>query len=228
MESRYSPKDIEEKWYRTWEEAGAFKPMGRPGPGEGKPFTIVIPPPNVTGALHMGHALNNTLQDVLTRFKRLQGYRTLWQPGTDHAGIATQSVVEKMLAKEGVRRQDLGREKFVEKVWEWKHEYGGRIVGQLKRLGSSCDWSRLRFTMDEGLSRAVREVFVKLYDDGLIYRGNRLINWCPKLQTALADEERTRRGSSGPSGTPWTAGPASPSRSPPRAPRPCSATWPSP
>ncbi|MDB5102611.1 MAG: valyl-tRNA synthetase [Fibrobacteres bacterium] len=184
MDSRYSPQDIEEKWYKTWEDAGAFKPQGT-----GKPFTIVIPPPNVTGALHMGHALNNTLQDVLTRFKRLQGYRTLWQPGTDHAGIATQSVVEKQLAKEGVKRQDLGREKFVEKVWEWKQEYGGRIVNQLMRLGSSCDWSRLRFTMDEGLSKAVREVFVRLHQDGLIYRGTRLINWCPKLQTALADEE---------------------------------------
>jgi valyl-tRNA synthetase len=137
----------------------------------------------------MGHALNNTLQDVLTRFKRMQGYRTLWQPGTDHAGIATQSVVEKQLAKDGIRRQDLGREKFVEKVWEWKNEYGDRIVNQLMRLGSSCDWSRLRFTMDEGLSKAVREVFVRLYQDGLIYRGTRLINWCPKLQTALADEE---------------------------------------
>ncbi len=189
MDSRYSPQDIEEKWYRVWREAGAFEPKGRSGPGEGKPFTIVIPPPNVTGALHMGHALNNTLQDVLTRFKRLQGYRTLWQPGTDHAGIATQSVVEKQLAKEGVRRQDLGREKFVEKIWEWKNEYGDRIVNQLMRLGSSCDWSRLRFTMDEGLSKAVREVFVRLHEDGLIYRGMRLINWCPKLQTALADEE---------------------------------------
>ncbi|HKP95069.1 MAG TPA: valine--tRNA ligase [Fibrobacteria bacterium] len=184
MDSRYSPQDIEEKWYRTWQDAGAFKPQG-----QGKPFTIVIPPPNVTGALHMGHALNNTLQDVLTRFKRLQGHRTLWQPGTDHAGIATQSVVEKQLAKEGVKRQDLGRGKFVEKVWEWKNEYGDRIVNQLMRLGSSCDWSRLRFTMDEGLSKAVREVFVRLYEDGLIYRGTRLINWCPKLQTALADEE---------------------------------------
>ncbi len=189
MESRYTPQDIEEKWYRTWREAGAFEPKGRPGPGVGKPFTIVIPPPNVTGALHMGHALNNTLQDVLIRFKRLQGYRTLWQPGTDHAGIATQSVVEKQLAKEGVKRQDLGREKFVAKVWEWKNEYGDRIVNQLMRLGSSCDWSRLRFTMDEGLSKAVREVFVRLHEDGLIYRGTRLINWCPKLQTALADEE---------------------------------------
>ncbi|MDQ3003359.1 MAG: valine--tRNA ligase, partial [Fibrobacterota bacterium] len=172
------------KWYKTWQDAGAFKPQGT-----GKPFTIVIPPPNVTGALHMGHALNTTLQDVLTRFKRMQGYRTLWQPGTDHAGIATQSVVEKQLAKEGVKRQDLGREKFVAKVWEWKNEYGDRIVNQLMRLGSSCDWSRLRFTMDEGLSKAVREVFVRLYEDGLIYRGTRLINWCPKLQTALADEE---------------------------------------
>jgi valyl-tRNA synthetase len=184
MESRYSPQDIEEKWYRTWREAGAFEPKGN-----GKPFTIVIPPPNVTGALHMGHALNNTLQDVLIRFKRLQGYRTLWQPGTDHAGIATQSVVEKQLAKDGIKRQDLGREKFVEKVWEWKNEYGDRIVNQLMRMGSSCDWSRLRFTMDEGLSKAVREVFVRLHEDGLIYRGTRLINWCPKLQTALADEE---------------------------------------
>ena len=184
MDSRYSPQDIEEKWYKTWQDAGAFKPQG-----DGKPFTIVIPPPNVTGALHMGHALNNTLQDVLIRFKRLQGYRTLWQPGTDHAGIATQSVVEKQLAKDGVKRQDLGREKFVEKVWEWKNEYGERIVNQLMRMGFSCDWSRIRFTMDEGLSKAVREVFVRLHEDGLIYRGTRLINWCPKLQTALADEE---------------------------------------
>jgi valyl-tRNA synthetase len=184
MDSRYSPQDIEEKWYKTWQDAGAFKPQG-----DGKPFTIVIPPPNVTGALHMGHALNNTLQDVLIRFKRLQGFRTLWQPGTDHAGIATQSVVEKQLAKDGIKRQDLGREKFVEKVWEWKNEYGERIVNQLMRMGFSCDWSRIRFTMDEGLSKAVREVFVRLHEDGLIYRGTRLINWCPKLQTALADEE---------------------------------------
>ncbi len=192
MESRYSPQDIEEKWYRTWQDAGAFKPQGN-----GKPFTIVIPPPNVTGALHMGHALNNTLQDVLTRFKRLQGYRTLWQPGTDHAGIATQSVVEKQLAKQKITRHDLGREKFVAKVWEWKNEYGDRIVNQLMRLGSSCDWSRLRFTMDEGLSKAVREVFVRLHEDGLIYRGTRLINWCPALQTALADEEVENKDSQG-------------------------------
>ncbi len=184
MESRYSPQEIESKWYAAWEQAGAFKPQG-----EGRPFTIVIPPPNVTGALHMGHALNNTLQDVLIRSKRMQGFRTLWQPGTDHAGIATQSVVERMLQKEGRNKHDLGREKFVARVWEWKQEYGNRIVEQLQRLGSSCDWSRLRFTMDEGLSAAVREVFVRLHADGLIYRGARLVNWCPQLQTALADEE---------------------------------------
>ncbi len=191
MESRYSPQDIESKWYTAWEKAGAFQPKGKKGSGKNadKPFTIVIPPPNVTGALHMGHALNNTLQDVLIRFKRLQGYNTLWQPGVDHAGIATQSVVERMLQKDGVSKHDLGREKFIERVWEWKHEYGGRIVGQLKRLGCSCDWSRERFTMDEGLSRAVGEVFVRLHEDGLIYRGARLVNWCPALQTALADEE---------------------------------------
>ncbi len=188
MESRYSPQDIESKWYAEWEKSGAFAPKGR-GKNAEKPFTIVIPPPNVTGALHMGHALNNTLQDVLIRFKRLQGHKTLWQPGVDHAGIATQSVVERMLQKDGTSKHDLGREKFIERVWEWKHEYGGRIVGQLKRLGCSCDWSRERFTMDEGLSRAVREVFVRLHDDGLIYRGARLVNWSPALQTALADEE---------------------------------------
>jgi valyl-tRNA synthetase len=188
MDSRYSPQNIETRWYAAWEESGAFRPAGRGGNAE-KPFTIVIPPPNVTGALHMGHALNNTLQDVLIRFKRLQGYKTLWQPGVDHAGIATQSVVERMLQKEGVSKHDLGREKFVERVWEWKKLYGGRIVDQLKRLGCSCDWSRERFTMDEGLSRAVREVFVRLHEDGLIYRGARLVNWCPALQTALADEE---------------------------------------
>jgi valyl-tRNA synthetase len=196
MDSRYSPQDIETKWYATWENAGAFKPAGK-GVNADKPFTIVIPPPNVTGALHMGHALNNTLQDVLIRFKRLQGFNTLWQPGVDHAGIATQSVVERMLQKDGISKHDLGRDKFVERVWEWKHEYGGRIVGQLKRLGASCDWSRERFTMDEGLSRAVREVFVRLHEDGLIYRGARLVNWSPALQTALADEEVENKESKG-------------------------------
>jgi valyl-tRNA synthetase len=196
MESRYVPQDIESKWYAAWEKAGAFQPRGR-GEHAGTPFTIVIPPPNVTGALHMGHALNNTLQDVLIRFKRLQGYNTLWQPGVDHAGIATQSVVERALQKEGTSKHDLGREKFVERVWEWKKEYGGRIIGQLKRLGCSCDWSRERFTMDEGLSRAVREVFVRLHEDGLIYRGARLVNWSPALQTALADEEVENKESKG-------------------------------
>jgi valyl-tRNA synthetase len=196
MESRYTPQDIESKWYAAWEKARAFEPAGH-GAHKDDPFTIVIPPPNVTGALHMGHALNNTLQDVLIRFKRLQGYKTLWQPGVDHAGIATQSVVERMLQKDGVSKHDLGREKFIERVWEWKHEYGGRIVGQLKRLGCSCDWSRERFTMDEGLSRAVREVFVRLHEDGLIYRGARLVNWSPALQTALADEEVENKESKG-------------------------------
>jgi valyl-tRNA synthetase len=184
MDSRYSPKEIEEKWYSTWEDSGTFKPQG-----DGEPFSIVIPPPNVTGALHMGHALNNTLQDVLIRWKRLQGYKTLWQPGTDHAGIATQSVVERQLAKEGLSSRKLGREAFIEKVWEWKEEYGDRIVNQLRKLGCSCDWSRQRFTMDEGLSNAVRKVFVDYYKKDLIYKGTRLINWSPALQTALADEE---------------------------------------
>ncbi len=193
MDSRYSAADIESKWYARWEEDDAFAPkQGKKGP-----FTIVIPPPNITGALHMGHALNNTLQDVLIRFKRMQGYETLWQPGTDHAGIATQSVVELALQKEGKSKHDLGREKFVERVWAWKNEYGGRIVEQLKRLGCSCDWSRSRFTMDEGLSRAVREVFVQLHEQNLIYYGFRLVNWCPKLQTALADEEVENKESKG-------------------------------
>ena len=149
----------------------------------------MIPPPNVTGSLHIGHALNSTLQDILVRWMRMSGRNTLWVPGTDHAGIATQNVVERQLAKENIDRHALGREKFVEKVWEWKKEYGGRIINQLKRMGASCDWERERFTMDEGLSRAVREVFVTLYEEGLIYRGERLINWCPRCHTALSDIE---------------------------------------
>ncbi|MFC1585789.1 valine--tRNA ligase, partial [Fibrobacterota bacterium] len=192
MESKYSPAEIEDRWYREWESSGSFKPRGN-----GKPYCVVIPPPNVTGSLHMGHALNNTLQDVLIRWKRMQGFRVLWQPGTDHAGIATQSVVEKEIAKDQMTRHELGREKFIEKVWAWKKEYGDRIINQLKKLGCSCDWSRARFTMDEGLSRAVRHVFVKLYNEGLIYQGTRLINWCPKLQTALADEEVDTRDTPG-------------------------------
>jgi valyl-tRNA synthetase len=186
MAKGYEPGDVEEIWYRYWEEQGLFRAKGR---SEAAPFCIVIPPPNVTGTLHMGHALNNTLQDILCRFKRMKGYNVLWQPGTDHAGIATQNVVEKDLASKGSDRHAVGREKFEELVWEWKEKYGGLIINQLKRLGCSCDWSRERFTMDEGLSRAVKEVFVRLYEEGLIYRGDYIINWCPRCHTALADIE---------------------------------------
>ncbi len=182
----YSPKEVEEKWYSVWIEKGYFSPEDR---GKHAPYTIVIPPPNVTGILHMGHALNNTIQDILIRWKRMEGYASLWIPGTDHAGIATQNVVEKSLTKEGKTRDDLGREKFIERVWKWRETYGGTIIKQLKRLGTSCDWTRTRFTMDEGLSKAVQEVFVRLYEKGLIYRGHYIINWCPRCQTALSDEE---------------------------------------
>ena len=182
----YEPHDVEKRWYAEWESKGYFHAQAT---SDKEPYSIVIPPPNVTGALHMGHALNNTLQDILCRWKRMQGYNVLWMPGTDHAGIATQNVVERQLAAEGKDRHDLGREEFIERVWKWKAESGGQIIGQLKRLGASCDWERERFTMDEGLSKAVRTVFVKLYEDGLIYRDNRLINWCPRCHTALSDIE---------------------------------------
>ena len=182
----YEPHDVEKRWYAEWETEGYFHAAAT---SDKKPYSIVIPPPNVTGALHMGHALNNTLQDILCRWKRMQGYNVLWMPGTDHAGIATQNVVERQLAAEGKDRHDLGREAFIERVWKWKAESGGQIIGQLKRLGASCDWERERFTMDEGLSKAVRTVFVKLYEDGLVYRDNRLINWCPRCHTALSDIE---------------------------------------
>jgi len=186
LEKSYDPKKIEEKWYEIWEKKGYFEPTY----DKDKPkFSIVIPPPNVTGALHIGHALNNTIQDVLARYKRMDGYDVLWVPGTDHAGIATQNVVEKEIAKEGLTRYDLGREKFLERVWKWKAQYGNRIINQLKKLGASCSWSYERFTMDEGLSRAVREVFVRLWEEGLIYKGDYIINWCPRCQTALADLE---------------------------------------
>ncbi len=181
----YNPAEVEQKWYKFWEESGFFKP----DPKAEKPFTIVIPPPNVTGSLHMGHALNNSIQDLLIRYKRMCGFKTLWVPGTDHAGIATQNVVEKELKKEGKRKEDLGREKFVAKIWEWKKEYGGRITQQLRRLGASCDWSRECFTLDETRSRAVQRHFVQLYHEGLIYRGKRIINWCPRCKTALSDIE---------------------------------------
>ena len=182
----YDPQAVEEKWYKYWEDNGFFHEEVAK---EKKPFSIVIPPPNVTGQLHMGHALDNALQDILIRFRRMQGYNTLWMPGTDHAGIATQIKVEEMLAKEGISRYDIGRDKFIEKVWEWKEQYGDRIIKQLKSLGASCDWQRERFTMDEGCSKAVREVFVSLYEKGLIYQGNRITNWCPRCNTALSDIE---------------------------------------
>jgi valyl-tRNA synthetase len=182
----YSPADAEQKWYDFWVEKGYFMPEVNQ---KGEPYSIVIPPPNVTGSLHMGHALNATLQDALTRWMRMKGRRALWLPGTDHAGIATQNVVEKQLAAEGTDRHALGRGKFIERVWDWKAHSGGTIINQLKKVGASCDWSRERFTLDEGLSRAVREVFVRLYEEGLMYRDTRLINWCPRCHTALSDLE---------------------------------------
>jgi valyl-tRNA synthetase len=189
IEKTYQPSDIESRMSRVWEEAGAFK-AGQPERREAEPFTIVIPPPNVTGSLHMGHALNNTLQDLLCRFERMRGRDVLWQPGTDHAGIATQMVVERQLAeRKEPGRHDMGRARFLERVWQWKAESGGVIVNQLKRLGASCDWSRERFTMDEGLSRAVAKVFVELHRAGLIYKDKRLVNWDPKLLTAISDLE---------------------------------------
>jgi valyl-tRNA synthetase len=187
LDKTYDPQHVEGRWYRFWEERHYFD--GSPN-HPGTPYTIVIPPPNITGSLHVGHALNNSLQDILIRWRRMQGRNALWVPGTDHAGIATQNVVERQLtAEEGQTREALGRQKFIERVWAWKARYGETIIQQLKRLGASCDWERLRFTMDEGLSRAVREVFVRLYEEGLIYRGERLINWCPRCLTALSDIE---------------------------------------
>ena len=223
LDKRYNAKEIEERIYKNWEAKGFFKPESQPKKQttdqrlptkdkekssvfslqssvvtEGaKPYVIVIPPPNVTGILHMGHALNNTIQDVMIRWNRMKGIETLWVPGVDHAGIATQNVVEKKLAKEGKRRWDLGREKFLEEVWKWKKESGDTITRQLRRLGASCDWSREAFTMDENLSKAVREVFVTLHERGLIYQGNRIINWCPRCQTALSDEEAEHKNTEG-------------------------------
>jgi len=186
---RYDPTRVEPHWYGVWEERGYFHAdVDSPK----KPYCIVIPPPNVTGSLHLGHALNNTLQDILIRYKRMDGYNALWMPGTDHAGIATQYVVERQLEKEGKTKEDLGREAFIARVWQWKEESGGTIIRQLKRLGASCDWARLRFTMDPGLSAAVREVFVRLWEEGLIYQGDYIVNWCPRCQTVLSDIEVER------------------------------------
>ena len=194
MDKHYDPALIEQKWYTWWEQNGCFTDSPERG---GEPYSVVIPPPNVTGILHMGHALNNTIQDILVRWRRMQGRNTVWVPGTDHAGIATQNVVERALRKEGTSRRELGREAFVKRVWEWRGEYGGTIVRQLRRLGASCDWSRERFTMDEGLSAAVAEVFCRLYDEGLIYRGHYIVNWCPRCHTALADEESEHQDTKG-------------------------------
>ena len=185
MDKHYDAKAAEAKWYSFWEENGCFHDE----PGEGAPYSVVIPPPNVTGILHMGHALNQTIQDILVRWRRMQGKNTLWLPGTDHAGIATQNVVEKALKKEGKHRQDLGREKFLERVWQWKEQYGGTIVHQQRKLGNSTDWKRERFTFDEGCSKAVVKVFRQLFDEGLVYKGNYIVNWCPRCGTALANDE---------------------------------------
>ncbi|ASK35047.1 valine--tRNA ligase [Alcanivorax sp. N3-2A] len=192
MDKTYQPERIEQSWYQSWEKAGYFRPSG-----QGDPFAIMIPPPNVTGSLHMGHAFQDTIMDTLVRYRRMQGRNTLWQIGTDHAGIATQMVVERRLAAEGSNRHQLGRDRFIEKVWEWKAESGGTITRQLRRMGASADWSRERFTMDDGLSNAVREVFVRLHQEGLIYRGKRLVNWDPALHTAISDLEVENREEQG-------------------------------
>jgi valyl-tRNA synthetase len=184
MDKTFEPQAIETKWYRHWEAEGYFAPSG-----EGEPYSIMIPPPNVTGSLHMGHGFQDTIMDALVRYHRMRGMDTLWQVGTDHAGIATQMLVERQLEAEGVSRHDLGRAVFIDKVWEWKERSGGTITSQLRRLGASLDWSRERFTMDEGLSAAVQKVFIDLYREQLIYRGKRLVNWDPKLHTAVSDLE---------------------------------------
>src|SRR5437016_5664473 len=186
IEKTFAPRAVEERIYRDWERSGAFRAGQRP---QAEPYCIMIPPPNVTGRLHIGHALNNTLQDVLARFERMRGKDVLWQPGTDHAGISTQLVVERNLAERQQSRTAMGRELFLKEVWKWKEESGGAIVQQLRRLGASCDWSRERFTLDEGLSRAVARVFAQLHREGLIYKDKRLVNWDPRLQTAVSDLE---------------------------------------
>ncbi len=194
LSSKYNPKETQDKWLKFWKDKNVFHATIDPAK---KAFTVVIPPPNVTGILHMGHALNNTLQDILVRYKRMNGFEALWMAGTDHAGIATQNVVEKQLAKEGKTRQDLGRDEFLKRLWAWKEENGNTIIDQLEKLGSSCDWPRTRFTMDDEYSQSVREAFVLLHDKGLIYRGERIINWCPRCQTALSDEEAEHKEKNG-------------------------------
>ncbi|MCH5199270.1 MAG: class I tRNA ligase family protein, partial [Oscillospiraceae bacterium] len=185
LEKIYDPKQVEDRTYNFWLEGKYFHAKRSHKPT----YTIVIPPPNITGQLHMGHALDNTLQDILIRYKRMQGFDTLWVPGTDHASIATEAKIVEAMRKEGVSKEDIGREAFLVRAWNWKKQYGGRIIEQLKKLGSSCDWDRERFTLDEGCSNAVKEVFVQLYDKGLIYRGNRMVNWCPCCNTSISDAE---------------------------------------
>lgn len=186
LAKQYDPKDVEDRTYKFWLDGNFFH--AKPDP-EKKPYTIVIPPPNITGQLHMGHALDNTLQDILIRYHRMQGYDTLWLPGTDHASIATEAKIVEAMAKEGLTKDDVGREGFLERAWAWKEKFGGRIIEQLKKLGSSCDWERERFTLDEGCNEAVNEVFCNLYEKGLIYRGERIINWCPHCLTSISDAE---------------------------------------
>jgi valyl-tRNA synthetase len=182
----YEPSEVEDRIYKFWLDGGYFHAE----PDDKKePYTIVIPPPNITGQLHMGHALDNTLQDILIRWRRMQGYSALWLPGTDHASIATEAKIVEAMKAEGIKKEDIGREKFLERAWEWRAKYGGRIIEQLKKMGSSCDWERERFTLDEGCSKAVREVFCRLYEKGLIYRGERIINWCPHCLTSISDAE---------------------------------------
>ena len=186
----FEPQPIEERWYQAWQSTGYFEPsLAQNSDKKNDSYCIMLPPPNITGTLHMGHAFQHTIMDALTRYHRMLGENTLWQPGTDHAGIATQIVVERQLENQNINRHDLGRQEFINRVWQWKEQSGSTITQQMKRLGTSCDWSRERFTMDEGLSRAVTEVFVRLYREGLIYRGRRLVNWDPILQTAVSDLE---------------------------------------
>ena len=186
LEKQYNPSAFEDRIYKFWTDNGYFHADVK---SEKTPYTIVIPPPNITGQLHMGHALDNTLQDILIRYHRMNGYNTLWLPGTDHASIATEAKIVEAMRKEGITKEDIGREKFLERAWEWKRQYGGRIIEQLKKMGSSCDWDRERFTIDEGCNKAVVEVFNNLYEKGLIYRGERIVNWCPHCKTSISDAE---------------------------------------
>ena len=238
LPAQYDHAAAQDKWYAFWEKQGYFHADPKDSVGEDAkpPYTIVIPPPNVTGALHLGHALNNTLQDILCRWKRMQGFNVLWMPGTDHAGIATQARVEKrILETEGKSRHDLGREGLVDRIWQWKDQYEARILGQLKQLGCSCDWERTRFTLDDQCARAVRETFFRLFADGKIYRGKRLVNWDTYLQTAVSDDEVFHEEKKGhfwhfhyPVIDPKPGEPTSRRPSPPRGPRRCWATRPSP